>query len=65
MTMPKHPQQSNTDEPLDHRRFVAALSPEQRRALTAKSDRAGLFHLAGHLALIAVLATAVIAQVPL
>ena len=65
MTMPKHPQQSDTDEPLDHRRFVAALSPEQRRALTAKSDRAGLFHLAGHLALIVVLATAVIAQVPL
>ena len=55
MTMPKHPQQSDTDDPLDHRRFVAALSPEQRRALTAKSDRAGLFHLAGHLALIAVL----------
>ena len=52
------------DETLDHRQFVAALSPAQRRALTAKSDSAGLLHLAGHLTLIAVLATAVIARVP-
>ncbi len=64
MNTPKRPMQPPMEEPLDHRQFVAALSPEQRRALTAKSDSAGLLHLAGHLTLIAVLATAVIAKVP-
>ena len=52
-------------EPVDHRAFVASLSPEQRRALTRTSNRAGLLHLAGHLGVIVVLAVLVLARVPL
>lgn len=33
---------------MDHKRFVANLPAEMRAALTARSDRAGLLHLAGH-----------------
>jgi len=40
---------------MDHRRLVAGLSIAERNRLTAKSDRAGLTHLAGHLGAIAVL----------
>ena len=37
MNTPKRPMQPPMEEPLDHRQFVAALSPEQRRAArTAK-----------------------------
>jgi fatty acid desaturase len=34
---------------MDHKAFVAGLAPELKAALTARSDRAGLVHLAGHL----------------
>lgn len=34
--------------PLDHRAFVAGLEPGVKAALTARSDRAGLWHLALH-----------------
>lgn len=40
----------------DHKALLAALPPEARRDLTAKSDLRGLVHLAGHLGLIGVLA---------
>lgn len=49
---------------MDHRAFVAGLTPEMRRALTAKSDRAGLLHLAGHLGVIVVLGALVALKVP-
>lgn len=49
---------------MDHREFVAGLTPEQRRELTAKSDRAGLLHLAGHLGVIAALCLLILLRVP-
>jgi fatty acid desaturase len=49
---------------MDHREFVAGLTPEQRRELTAKSDRAGLLHLAGHLGVIAALGVLIVVRVP-
>lgn len=49
---------------MDHRAFVAELTPEQRRALTAKSNRAGLMHLAGHLGVIGVLGGLIAFKVP-
>lgn len=49
---------------MDHREFVAGLTPEQRRALTAKSDRAGLLHLAGHLGVIVSLGVLIALRVP-
>ncbi|MGB5557205.1 MAG: fatty acid desaturase, partial [Paracoccaceae bacterium] len=41
--------------PMDHKTVLARLSPAQKAALTLRSDRAGLIHLAGHAG--AVLAT--------
>ena len=49
---------------MDHREFVAGLTPEQRRALTAKSDHAGLLHLAGHLGGILSLGVLIALRVP-
>ncbi|QQA43156.1 fatty acid desaturase family protein [Pelagovum pacificum] len=49
---------------MDHRTFVASLSPEVRGALTETSDRAGLFHLAGHWAAIVALGVLIAAGVP-
>lgn len=49
---------------MDHRAFVAGLTPEQRRALTAKSDRAGLLHLVGHLGVIAAFGALIVLKVP-
>ncbi len=43
-------------EQLTHRQFLATLTPEDRRALTATSDTAGLRPLLGHIGLIAGLA---------
>lgn len=48
---------------MDHKALVSSLPPDQRAALTRRSDAAGLAHLAGHVALIAVLAWAVAAGV--
>jgi len=39
---------------MDHKALIASLPPEERAALTRRSDAAGLAHLAGHLGLIAV-----------
>ena len=33
---------------MDHKAFLASLPPEAKAALTLRSDRAGLAHLAGH-----------------
>jgi len=49
---------------MDHRRLVAGLSIAERNRLTAKSDRAGLVHLAGHLGAIAILAALIALRVP-
>ena len=48
----------------DHGAFVAGLAPEVREALTGRSDRAGLVHLAGHLGLILAVAALIAAGVP-
>ena len=50
---------------MDHKTFVASLSPEQRRTLTATSNRAGLVRLFWYLALMVSLAALVLARVPL
>ncbi|WP_224814851.1 fatty acid desaturase [Hasllibacter sp. MH4015] len=47
----------STDPALDHRAFLASLPPEDRARFTARSDRAGLLHLAGHVGLIAACAS--------
>lgn len=49
---------------MDHRAFLAGLSREDQAALTKRSDRAGLVHLAGHVLLIVALATPVAAGWP-
>ncbi|MCC5975946.1 MAG: fatty acid desaturase [Rubellimicrobium sp.] len=48
-------------EPLDHRSFLAAVVPADRAWLTARSDRAGLLHLAGHLGAIALVSAGIVA----
>jgi len=53
------------DETIDHRRVVAGLSAETRRQLVEKSDLRGLVQLGAHWGLIAILALAVAARVPL
>jgi fatty acid desaturase len=40
---------------MDHRNFLSALPADTKATLTARSDRAGLAHLAGHTGLIAAL----------
>lgn len=50
---------------MDHRAFVRALPDATRLALTARSDRAGLAHLAVHLGAILVLGALIAAKVPL
>lgn len=49
---------------MDHRAFVAGLAPEVRAALTARTDAAGLWHLAGHLGAIAVVGGLIAVRVP-
>lgn len=53
------------DAPLTHRQFLATLPPDQRAAMTRRSDAKGLRHLAGHLGMIAVLALYVALGLPL
>ncbi len=50
---------------LTHRQFLATLAPEDRATLTAKSNAKGLWHLGGHLGLIALLASYVATGAPL
>lgn len=49
----------------DHRRFLAGLAEGEKAALTTRSDRAGLRHLAGHLGLVLALGAAIALRVPL
>jgi fatty acid desaturase len=48
----------------DHRTFLAALPAAEKAALTEKSDRAGLLHLAGHLGVIVLLGSLIALRVP-
>lgn len=48
----------------DHREFLASLPAGDKADLTARSDRAGLIHLAGHAALILLTGAAIAARVP-
>ncbi|WP_147126494.1 fatty acid desaturase [Shimia ponticola] len=50
---------------MDHKALIASLPPEERAALTRRSDAAGLLHLAGHLGLIALGAVWISAGWPL
>jgi fatty acid desaturase len=49
---------------MDHRDFLHALPTATKARLTAKSDSAGLWHLAGHLAAIAICGGLIAAHVP-
>ncbi|MEL6798241.1 MAG: fatty acid desaturase [Pseudomonadota bacterium] len=49
---------------MDHTAFLKTLTPEAKARLTAKSDAAGLWHLAGHGGLIVALAGLVALKVP-
>jgi fatty acid desaturase len=50
---------------MDHKTFVATLPGETRATLTERSDRAGLLHLAGHLAAILLTGGLIAAELPL
>ena len=50
---------------MDHKSFLASLSAEQCRELTATSDLSGLAHLLLHLGAIMLLGGLIVAQVPL
>ena len=49
---------------MDHKDILAALSPADKAALTLRSDRAGLIHLAGHAGAILVTGTLIAAGAP-
>ena len=49
---------------LDHRSFIASLSPIERQRLTHRSDRPGLAHLAMHWGAILALGWLIVARVP-
>ena len=49
---------------MDHKAFLASLPPEDKARLTTLSDRAGLWHLAGHLGLILLLGGMIAVGVP-
>ena len=48
----------------DHKAWLTAVPVADRAQLTAKSDRAGLLHLAGHLGAITVVSALIAAQIP-
>ncbi|MBX2855811.1 MAG: fatty acid desaturase [Rhodobacteraceae bacterium] len=50
--------------PIDHKAFLASLTPEERRALTEKSDAAGLAHLAAHWGVILLVGGLILWRVP-
>lgn len=56
-------QEPETDMP-DHRSFLKSLSTDERIALTAKSDRIGLAHLAVHWGLIGLSGLLIVIRVP-
>ena len=49
---------------MDHTAFLKTLTPETKAHLTARSDRAGLVHLAGHTGLIVAVGLMVAVKVP-
>ncbi|MGP6086277.1 fatty acid desaturase family protein [Antarctobacter jejuensis] len=49
---------------MDHKQFLASLSPDTRAALTERSDLPGVLHLATHLGAIAVIGTLILGRVP-
>jgi fatty acid desaturase len=49
---------------MDHREFVAALPAALRERMTARSDAAGLWHLAGHLGLVLLVGALIAGGVP-
>jgi len=49
---------------IDHRRIIAALSDDERRALTGKADLPGLFRIAFHLGAIVLLAALILFKIP-
>jgi fatty acid desaturase len=49
----------------DHKAFLASLPAEDKAVLTARSDAAGLWHLSGHLGLIALASALILLRVPL
>jgi fatty acid desaturase len=49
---------------VDHKAFLAAVPVEERLRLTGTSDRAGLWHLAGHLGAILLVGGLIVARVP-
>ena len=49
---------------MDHKQFLASLSPEQCRALTETSDARGLAQLATHLGAILLLGGLIVARIP-
>jgi fatty acid desaturase len=49
---------------MDHKAFVAGLDPAVKAALTARSDRDGLLHLAGHLGAIVLCGALIAAGMP-
>ncbi len=49
---------------MDHREFLAQLPAEAKAGLTARSDRAGLIHLAGHVGAILLTGSAIAAGAP-
>ena len=50
---------------MDHKTFLAQMPPDRTAALTHRSNRAGLLHLAGHLTLILTTGTAIALNAPL
>ena len=50
---------------MDHKQFLATLTPLERQRLTSTSDRAGLLHLLGHFGAIAVCAAWIYSRAPL
>lgn len=49
---------------MDHRSFLATLSPDERKALTAKSDVKGLLHFALYLSAITICVTLIWLRIP-
>jgi len=49
---------------MDHRAFLSSLTPQARSELTRRSDRAGLWHLAGHMGAILGAGGLIAARVP-
>lgn len=50
---------------ISHKAFLASLPAEDKAALTTRSDAAGLWHLSGHLGLIALASALILLRVPL